>query len=319
MILILSEKNDITTYHVVKWLKYYEKESFVLTFEDTIEILSIESGNAKIKINEYIFNLIDLEAYWYRRGAINWTYYTSIENLSIEISNDLNFEKKLIVEFIHNYFLDIPNLSSYYNFNVNRIIGFFYANDVGFKTPNYGIYCCKEDVIFFYNKYKKIATKPIGNGLFVNINNKQYLNYTSILTENEIKSFSAKFPHSLFLEYIEKKYELRIFYLDGTCYSMAILSQNDNKTEVDYRNYNNEKPNRNEPYILPKNISNKIKCLMKKLKLKTGSIDIIVTPSDDFVFLEVNPIGQFLNVSHTCNYNLEKKVAEYLSDITRIK
>lgn len=319
MILILSEKNDITTYHVVKWLEYYEKESFVLTFEDTIEILSIESGNAKIKINEYIFNLIDLEAYWYRRGAINWTYYTSIENLPIEISNDLNFEKKLIVELIHNFLLNIPNLSTYYNFNVNRVICFSYANAVGLSTPKFGIYSCKYDVMWFCKKYKKIVTKPIGNGLFVNIENKQYLSYTTLLIESEINKMPDKFSDSLFLEYIEKKYELRIFYLDGTCYSMAILSQNDNKTEVDYRNYNNEKPNRNEPYTLPKKIANKVNILMKKLKLKTGSIDIIVTPNDDFVFLEVNPIGQFLNVSHTCNYNLEKKVAQYLSDITRNK
>jgi glutathione synthase/RimK-type ligase-like ATP-grasp enzyme len=94
---------------------------------------------------------------------------------------------------------------------------------------------------------------------------------------------------------------------------MAILSQNDEQTKIDFRHYNAQKPNRNVPYLLPEEISIKIDRLMKKLRLKTGSVDMIVTGADEFFFLEVNPVGQFLNVSHTCNYNLEKKVAAYLA------
>lgn len=48
-------------------------------------------------------------------------------------------------------------------------------------------------------------------------------------------------------EKLEKKYELRIFYLNGKMYPMAIFSQKDNQTQLDFRNYNWEKPNRMEP------------------------------------------------------------------------
>jgi D-alanine-D-alanine ligase-like ATP-grasp enzyme len=51
---------------------------------------------------------------------------------------------------------------------------------------------------------------------------------------------------------------------------------------------------------------------MNKLDLNCGSIDMIVTPKNEYVFLEVNPVGQFGMVSYPCNYNLEKKIAEYL-------
>jgi hypothetical protein len=37
-----------------------------------------------------------------------------------------------------------------------------------------------------------------------------------------------------------------------------------------------------------------------------------MTKKGEYVFLEVNPIGQFGMVSAPCNYNLEKKIAQYL-------
>ena len=51
---------------------------------------------------------------------------------------------------------------------------------------------------------------------------------------------------------------------------------------------------------------------MKNLKLDTGSIDMIVTLDGEYVFLEINPIGQFGMVSYHCNYHLEKRIAEYI-------
>jgi len=119
------------------------------------------------------------------------------------------------------------------------------------------------------------------------------------------------------LEYIEKRIEIRVFYLDGKCFSMAILSQCDETTSVDYRNYNVLNPNRNVPIILPKHIEISIDKLMRNLNLQTGSIDFILSSNEEFVFLEVNPIGQFLNVSHICNYCIEKEIAKYLISIAR--
>ena len=52
--------------------------------------------------------------------------------------------------------------------------------------------------------------------------------------------------------------------------------------------------------------------LMKDLELNTGSIDFIKTKQGRFVFLEVNPVGQYGMTSYPCNYHLDKKIAEYL-------
>jgi hypothetical protein len=51
---------------------------------------------------------------------------------------------------------------------------------------------------------------------------------------------------------------------------------------------------------------------MKQLNLNTGSIDMAVNTENEYVFFEVNPIGQYGMTSVPCNYNLDKKIAEYL-------
>jgi D-alanine-D-alanine ligase-like ATP-grasp enzyme len=93
---------------------------------------------------------------------------------------------------------------------------------------------------------------------------------------------------------------------------MAIFSQANEKTRIDFRHYDREKPNRTVPYILPEAIEDKLLQFMNELKLASGSIDMLVDQQYNYYFLEVNPIGQFSQVSLPCNYYLEKKIAEYL-------
>ncbi len=316
MILILSEKNDITTYHIVKWLEYYHMPSIIITDEDIIEGITIFNKQTSIKVLNKEINLYDIKGYWYRRGFFNFDKFINSNLLSDELAKDISKELSSVSEIMHFLLCNVPNLSSYFNSDLNRICVLNEALNYGFKTPSYIITSNKCKVHDFMSKYDTIICKPIWNGLSVTKNNKLYINHTNLFSFNDLENLPESFVPSLFMEYVHKKYELRVFYLNGKTYTMAILSQNDTQTQIDYRKYNRVHPNRNLCYKLPKSIELKIKRLMQKLKLKTGSIDIIVTLDDEFVFLEVNPIGQFLNVSHTCNYYLEKHIARYLIDIT---
>ncbi len=129
---------------------------------------------------------------------------------------------------------------------------------------------------------------------------------------NEIESFPEKFPLTLFQEQIDKILELRVFYLKGKMWTSAILSQQQENTLVDCRNYDIEKMNRVIPYTLPKDIEAKINSFMKIISMDTGSIDILVSNKNEYYFLEVNPGGQFTGYSEICNYNLEMKIAKHL-------
>jgi glutathione synthase/RimK-type ligase-like ATP-grasp enzyme len=93
---------------------------------------------------------------------------------------------------------------------------------------------------------------------------------------------------------------------------MAIFSQDDPQTKVDFRKYNTRKPNRVCPYKLPNELGSKINSFMNRSGLETGSLDFVYTSDNKYIFLEVNPVGQFGMVSGPCNYYLEKKIANHL-------
>ena len=48
-----------------------------------------------------------------------------------------------------------------------------------------------------------------------------------------------------------------------------------------------------QPYALPKAVESKILKFMDAFGLSYGAIDLVVTPKGEFVFLEINPNGQF--------------------------
>src|SRR5690606_13836356 len=104
----------------------------------------------------------------------------------------------------------------------------------------------------------------------------------------------------------------RIFYLKEKTYAMAIFSQSNEQTKLDFSRYDYSYPNREDPFQLPVDIENKNIKMMKRIDLNCGSIDMILTPENEFVFLEVNPVGQFGMVSYPCNYNLENILAKTL-------
>ncbi|MNQ59911.1 hypothetical protein D3C85_741740 [compost metagenome] len=105
--------------------------------------------------------------------------------------------------------------------------------------------------------------------------------------------------------------------MDKKCYSMAIFSQNNEKTKLDFRNYDKENPNRLVPYKLPEIVENRICDFMDAIGLNTGSLDIIKSViNGEYYFLEVNPFGQFGMTSAPCNYNLHKEVANFLINST---
>jgi len=163
---------------------------------------------------------------------------------------------------------------------------------------------------------ENLIYKAVGEGISFFASEFKILEYTSLI--NETKYIPETFFPSLIQNNIEKKYDLRIFYLNRKFYASAIISQNDNQTTIDFRKYNMEKSNRIIPFKLPDYIEMQLVKLMDLLNYKSGSIDMIYTKEKEYIFLGINPVGQFAQVSEPCNYYLERKVAEYFNNILKV-
>tara|TARA_B110000977_G_scaffold7439_1_gene10208 strand:- start:2789 stop:3757 length:969 start_codon:yes stop_codon:yes gene_type:complete len=312
--LIISIDQDDSTTDVCKWLFFLDSK-FIRLSESSI-VKNVNWGFPKnkitIEVDQFTLDLNSLKSVWYRRG--NWTSNHQEKQLNPTALVDesfkfLEYEERAFKYALHDFLKSKNNLSNYNLSKVNKIEVLNLASSIGLKIPESRIINSKKALINFMTD-KRVITKPLENPLEYYADTYWIPTYTEEITDEMLPEVPNKFGVSLFQELIEKKYELRVVYLEGDFFSMAIFSQLDNQTEVDFRRYNHESPNRNVPYKLPIVLELKITQLMNELELNFGSIDILVNCLDEYIFLEVNPIGQFGMTSFPCNYNLEKKIAK---------
>ncbi len=274
-----------------------------------------ESGNLKLSIDD--INIEDFDTVWLRRWSdAKWSNDFDID-LPFAISQGIvtNIARELgaVRELLFYKLKSKMKLTNSNQLAVNKLIVFEKATKVGFTIPDYLITNRREDLEIFNRKHHKIVCKDIDCPLLIHAFHEQALTFVELIDSKFISKLPDTFMMSIFQAYIDKDIELRTFVLDSEIYSMAIFSQKDSKTAVDFRKYNTVMPNRNVPYQLPDKIEIQIRALMQELNLVTGSIDLIRTKDGRYIFLEINPVGQFGMVSHPCNYRLEQKIANYLS------
>ena len=307
MVLILSEEKDKSTNEVIRWLDYYGEKWVRINQEDILDV-SFTENDIVLSMHDSTVKFSEIRSFWYRRGA--FTFGNIPDDISDHFKKFLNEEHFHIKNYLYYLLHKKRSIGSIQTSVANKLINNDLAKRVNLKVPESYLLSCKSDLERILKKHKTITKVIAGNG-FVNFDDSTSGVMYTTLIENTT-GFPEKFAPSYFQEYIEKRYELRIFYLKEKFYAMAIFSQKDSRTRIDFRKYNRKNPNRNVPYLLPKNIEKKLLRLMELIKLDCASIDMLVSKNLDYYFLEVNPVGQFGMVSYPCHYKLEKRIAKYL-------
>lgn len=317
MIIIFSKNfGENTTDNVLNWLYHYKKDNEVIVRINGDDLLNkdfyIDISNSEFNFNNQKIDNQIVNTIWFRR-----TFDEDFINFEPKIFNEFHNNKTLenhlfselgtIYKFLES-FLDNSVWINKYSESLNKLQTLKLAEKHGLNIPNTYI-TNKIEIINKLTIDKNLITKPIRDAVIFFDDDSHYMMYTSEVSE--IKNKGHIFPTKV-QNKIDKKFELRIFYIDDVFYSMAIFSQNDNQTRVDFRNYNLKKSNRNVPYKLPIKIESSLKELVRELTLKTCSIDMIVSKDEEYYFLEINPVGQFGMVSQPCNYYLEEQMSLYI-------
>jgi ATP-GRASP peptide maturase of grasp-with-spasm system len=325
MILIFSIQTDSSTCDIIDWL-VSERIDFVRINMDNynaINYLKFEVGNDE---NNFIIiyknkkiNLHDVKGVWYRKGgylklnqSINWAELSISNKAKQELKFDLWNEAKSITTFIHSYLKNKKSINSFFTSNPNKLLMLKEAVDCGLKVPKTLVTNSKSDLKKFIKEYGNVITKGIDESLHFGDDENFYSVYTEEVVD--LETLPESFFMSKFQQKINKVFEIRVFYFFEKLYSMAIFSQGNEQTSTDFRKYDRQKPNRSVPYELPLKVKNKVIKLMDRMNLNCGSLDLIYNENEEFVFLEINPVGQFGMISTPCNYNLEKVIAEKLID-----
>ena len=284
--------------------------------------IGTDGAKAQVSIDGTQVDLDAVKVVWYRRWAYNDRHKTdglfadpanaTGENIYTAY-NHLNGELRSVSAFLFFLMESADWLGRPATTAPNKMRVLKLAADAWLDIPDTLIPTQLDVLREFIRKHGAVVSKPASDTFTLTNEGKILAVYTTVVSDfflNEA-TWQASFP-SLFQEKLEKEYEIRSFYLDGMFYSMAMFTQQKASTQVDFRRYSLSDPARTVPYQLPSEVEEKLRVLMKALGLDTGSIDLVRTTDGRYVFLEVNPVGQFGMVSYPCNYFLEKKMATAL-------
>ncbi|MBP6584658.1 MAG: grasp-with-spasm system ATP-grasp peptide maturase [Flavobacterium sp.] len=322
MILIIGYREENAVQEVLSYVYFLNKKAIVIghdEFEKFVKNFTIadQKIDLQIEINSQIINFSEIELIWYRKTALNKTIvidgFENEPNLLRKIYFNLEREINGFKNGIYELFLTYKkSLGHPYRNDINKFHSLINAKSVGLNIPDTFTSTSFNDINDYLAENRNTITKSIQDSLMAVEKENVYSLYTQRISADDLIFREGNAFPSLFQNEISKEFEIRTFYLNEKCYSMAIFSQLDEKTTIDFRDYNWQKMNRMVPYNLPIEISEKINSFMKLVNLNTGSIDLIKTTDGKYVFLEVNPVGQFGFVSNHCNYYLEEEIANYL-------
>jgi glutathione synthase/RimK-type ligase-like ATP-grasp enzyme len=188
-------------------------------------------------------------------------------------------------------------------------LSYVLSNGNGVLIPATIITNDPNELFSFFKSYHKICYKPQQTPVIYR-GDEALTIYTNIVTENDLENAElVKMNPCVFQEYVEKSYELRITALEDRTIAVAIHSQDSEDSKIDWRRYDLDNV-KYEKVDLPEFVNDFSINLLRHYSLSFGQIDMIVTPSRDYVFLELNPNGQWLWLEEQSGYNLTRDVAE---------
>lgn len=317
MILVLGyDQHELGTDPVIDWLLYYGADFVKVSMNDLLSgkiSYEIDVVAGDIYINGRSMQQ-EVSVIWYRR------FYG--EEMKLRIEKNMPFAKQLRAEIqyeMHNivehlfYIMKGKKWLPYYErTKVNKLVMLEMANRAGLTVPASRVLTSKKELNTFYAQCgESLITKPVKGSDYYEDGKNTYFIFTAPVTRQFIDSLPDHFFPTLFQERAKAEYEIRVFFLDGECFATAVLNANKSR-EVDRKLNNSKSETHFVPYKLPEEMEIKVRAFMKEAKLNIGCLDIIRDEAGRYVFLEVNPLGQYLSESSKCNYYLEKNIAEWL-------
>lgn len=169
------------------------------------------------------------------------------------------------------------------------------AAAAGFSTPPTLISNDPEAIRGFFHEHAgKAIYKPLTGAAWVS-EDKAWATYTSVLNEDLLRNdASLSNAPGIYQPLLDKAYELRVTVMGATVIAAKIKSQRNGNYLTDWRANDFDEAMGCEHYPLPAAVEAQCRDTMARLGLVFGCIDVVVTQDGDYVFLEVNEMGQFL-------------------------
>lgn len=137
--------------------------------------------------------------------------------------------------------------------------------------------------------------------------------YTSELGPDDLDALDGlDLAPMIFQEKIDKRLELRVMYVRGRLFAGAVDASGSERGETDWRLSETADVGW-QPAEVPPETARKMRRFMAELDLETGAFDLIRTPDEEHVFLEVNPLGEWGMLERDLDLPISETLASALA------
>lgn len=186
------------------------------------------------------------------------------------------------------------------------------ASEVGFVIPQTLVTNKAEAAREFFHQVNGKMVSKLLTALSHSMEHTSFYLYTSTVKEEDLQDAeSLRYCPMVFQEKIPKQQELRVVYVNGNVFVGALNADVYATAKADWR-----KPGVEvgawEHHQLPDEFVRRLQAFMGKFGLSFGSLDFILTPSGEYVFLENNPVGEWGMLEKDLDLPIASAIADAL-------
>ncbi len=171
---------------------------------------------------------------------------------------------------------------------------------------------------FFHEVKGKMVAKLL-TPLSSSMKGSPFFLYTSAVKEQDLfDAETLRYCPMVFQEQIPKQQELRVVFVNGNLFAGALDASVYAASTLDWRSASAEACVW-QPHKLPDKVAVCLRAFMARFGLVFGAFDLIQTPSGEYVFLEVNPTGEWGMLERDLDYPISDAIAEALISMVNPK
>lgn len=265
-----------------------------------------------LKTEDHKIRLDDISAVWYRRA------YNIGTGLKEEL--ETKFFGPAMGEIRHTLFGFMESLDCYslgkpsvYRRIDSKEEQLKIAHKLGFKIPETCITNDPEEAKKFILEHQNVVGK-MQTGFAIYEDGVENVVFTNVIDEESLERLdSLVYCPMQFQKKIEKKKELRITMVGQEVYAFEIDSQQSEDGKTDWRKDGVNLIDKWKKTKIPSSIEQKLLNLLDVYNVDYGAVDMIVSPEDDYYFIEINAAGEFFWLDNLLDdHAISKSIADVL-------
>lgn len=314
-VLIITNTTDFTVDYVVRSLDNIQASYYRLNTDEigTYVFLSFNFAEDKYilydKLRGITLDILSFTSVYFRRPnlpSINDNGLSSDEKQFIILEERQTLEG--LYKILRNayWISDVDSIRR----AENKIYQQLLAKEIGFQIASGIVTNHQGEFMRFWEANNDCIIKPIYSGQIGWPEMKKVV-YTSKLDNIPTPAQIEVCPNYV-QQRLKKKFDIRVTVVDETIFAVRIHSQLNPETHTDWRV--GENILKHEVIELPVAVKSQCVALLKKLNLKFGAIDFVETEDNEYVFLEINPNGQWAWIQTQTGMPISDKIAKLLTD-----